>query len=303
MAKSKVVNVAAVKKLSPFRYPGGKTWLVPYAKAWLASLPHKPTNFIEPFAGGGIISLTVGFDGLADRVTMIELDDDVASVWQTIFGANAKWLWRRIEEFEISVENVKKELESRSTSIRQKAFQTILKNRTYHGGILAAGSGLIKSGEAGKGISSRWYANTLSKRIQGIYELRSKFDFIQGDGISLLNSYAKEENIVAFIDPPYTAGKNGKRAGKRLYNHNQLDHEALFDVASKLKGDFLMTYDNDTEVRDLARKFGFVTDLIPMKNTHHAEMTELVIGRNLDWLSDMRKAKPVNQWLFDPNAD
>lgn len=303
MAKAKIVNVAAVKKLSPFRYPGGKTWLVPYAKSWLASLSYKPTNFIEPFAGGGIISLTVGFDGLADRVTMVELDEDVASVWQTVFGANAKWLWQRIEEFEISVENVKKELDSPSTSTRQRAFQTILKNRTYHGGILAAGSGLIKSGEAGKGISSRWYAKTLSKRIQDIHELRSKFNFIQGDGIGLLKSFANEENIVAFIDPPYTAGKNGKRAGKRLYNHNQLDHEALFEVASKFKGDFLMTYDNDEEVRELAKRFGFVTDLIPMKNTHHAEMTELVIGRNLDWLRALRKAKPTNQWLFDPNGD
>jgi hypothetical protein len=33
-----VVNVASVPKLSPFRYPGGKTWFIPYIRQWLS--PH-----------------------------------------------------------------------------------------------------------------------------------------------------------------------------------------------------------------------------------------------------------------------
>ncbi|GIK41471.1 MAG: hypothetical protein BroJett011_53040 [Chloroflexota bacterium] len=49
-------------------------------------------------------------------------------------------------------------------------------------------------------------------------------------------------------------------------------------------GDFLMTYDNAVEVRALAQQHGFDFQVVPMKNTHHAEMTELLIGRNLDWL-------------------
>lgn len=46
------VNVAAVPQRSPFRYPGGKTWLVPYARTWLSNLYPKPAVLIEPFAGG-----------------------------------------------------------------------------------------------------------------------------------------------------------------------------------------------------------------------------------------------------------
>src|SRR5437667_3530211 len=68
---------------SPFRYPGGKTWLVPHIRQWLASLPKRPSEFIEPFAGGGIVSLTVAIERLADTVIMVELDDQVAAVWQT----------------------------------------------------------------------------------------------------------------------------------------------------------------------------------------------------------------------------
>jgi DNA adenine methylase len=53
---------------------------------------------------------------------------------------------------------------------------------------------------------------------------------------------------------------------------------------SECKGDFLMSYDNTDEVVKLATKFGFQSRPIAMKNTHHAKMTELLIGKNLDWL-------------------
>ncbi|MCC6167160.1 MAG: DNA adenine methylase, partial [Caldilineaceae bacterium] len=57
----------------------------------------------------------------------------------------------------------------------------------------------------------------------------------------------------------------------------------LFRIAATFAGDFLMTYDDAEELRDLAAQHGFDTELVAMKNTHHAEMTELLIGRNLDW--------------------
>jgi len=44
-----------------------------------------------------------------------------------------------------------------------------------------------------------------------------------------------------------------------------------------------MTYDNAGGVAELARRHGFDMEVVPMKNTHHAKMMELLIGRNLDW--------------------
>ena len=38
------------------------------------------------------------------------------------------------------------------------------------------------------------------------------------------------------------------------------------------------------DVQALADKQGFETRPVAMKSTHHAEMTELLIGRNLDWV-------------------
>src|SRR5882724_2138606 len=83
---SDIVNVASVPQRSPFRYPGGKTWLIPRLHQWLLSRVIKPAELIEPFAGGGIVSLTTAFENLADSVTMVEFDDDVAAVWETMLG-------------------------------------------------------------------------------------------------------------------------------------------------------------------------------------------------------------------------
>jgi DNA adenine methylase len=287
----KVVNVASVPQRSPFRYPGGKTWLIPHIRAWLKSLPTLPSVFCEPFAGGGIVSLTVGFEQLSSQVVMVELDADVAAVWRTILEGDAQWLVDRIRDFELSVDAVRSELSQSSPTLRQRAFNTILKNRTFHGGILAHGSGLLKNGENGKGIKSRWYPETLGRRILNIAEIRQRFVFLQTDGIAVAQQRLHQPETVFFFDPPYTAGGKGKRAGRRLYAHSELDHERLFETASQVAGDFLMTYDNDAEVIELARHRGFDVELVAMKNTHHAEMNELLIGKDLAWARAMLRCK------------
>lgn len=283
----KITNVASIPQRSPFRYPGGKTWLIPYIRQWLSSLFAKPTSFIEPFTGGGIVGLTVAFEELAEHSTMVELDQLVAATWHTILNGNAELLARQIEHFDLTVENVDAVLTAAYYTTNQQAFQTILKNRVNRGGILAPGAGRIKAGEAGKGLKSRWYPETLARRIRNIVEVRSRITFIEGDGIKVMREMAQHDNAVFFIDPPYTA--SAKKAGSRLYTHSKVNHVELFQIAATLQGDFLMTYDNDSEVRRLAEAHGFDTRTVAMKNTHHAKMSELLIGRNLNWLHPHEK--------------
>lgn len=281
------VNVSSVTQRSPFRYPGGKTWLVPHVRRWLQSLQYFPTEFTEPFAGGGIVSLSVAAEKLADHVTMVELDKQVAAVWETIINNDdGVWLAERIAEFDISsitADDLRALVDNEQLSVKERAFLTILKNRTFHGGILAPGSAPIKNGENGKGIASRWYPETLRKRILGIVHMKDSIDFVEGDAFDVIESGAVSQETVFFIDPPYSVAGKGKGAGRRLYSCFEVDHERLFELVSTVEGDFLMTYDNAEEVKVLANKFGFDTELVAMKNTHHAEMNELLIGRNLDW--------------------
>lgn len=278
----KPVNVASVPQRSPFRYPGGKTWFVPTFRSWIETVFPKPNVIVEPFAGGGIISLTALFENAVQKAVMIEMDEDIAAVWAAIVNGDAEWLADRIVKFELSKETVLAELQKTPKTQREKAFQTILKNRTYHGGILAEGAGLLKHGENGKGIHSRWYPTTIAKRLINLGQIAQKIDFRCTDGLQVLQEFADRRDVIYFIDPPYTAG--GKKAGKRLYRHFDIDHEKLFAICETLKSDFLMTYDNAEEVKELARKHNFKMRLIPMTNTHHATMEELVIGKDLSWM-------------------
>jgi DNA adenine methylase len=282
--REKPVNVASVPQRSPFRYPGGKTWLVPLFRRWMMSMPSQPAVLVEPFAGGGIISLTAAFEQLAARVVMVELDDQIAAVWKTILSDDAEWLAQRILSFELTVDSAKAELYKSPKSQRELAFQTVLRNRTAHGGILAEGAGVLKSGENGKGIHSRWYPKTIARRIANIGYVARRIEFIEGDAFVELERFRNEPDAVFFIDPPYTAG--GKSAGSRLYTHSEVDHERLFSICERMRGNFLMTYDNAEEVRSLAKQHGFATKPVAMKNTHHAEMNELLIGRDLDWVEN-----------------
>ena len=77
----KIVNVATVPQRSPFRYAGGKTWLIPRIRQWLYHSGGLGKELIEPFAGGGIVSLTAVIENLVDRATMVEKDEGVAAVW------------------------------------------------------------------------------------------------------------------------------------------------------------------------------------------------------------------------------
>jgi len=278
---TQIINVASVPKRSPFRYPGGKTWLVPRIRDWLGSLSSRPCLFVEPFAGGGIVALTVAFEQLAEHVLMVELDPQVVAVWQTILQGDAEWLAQAVINFKLNEETLTAALARPAVSKQELAFQTILKNRTHRGGILAPGAGKVKYGENGKGLLSRWYPATISRRILDIARIRDRITFIEGDALAVIEQHQNVTNSAFFIDPPYTAST--KRAGSRLYLYSEVDHRLLFRLTSTLAGDFLMTYDSADELRALAATHHFDTELVAMKNTHHAEMTELLIGRNLDW--------------------
>lgn len=274
----KIVNVASVPQRSPFRYAGGKTWLIPRIREWLSIYGGMDKELVEPFAGGGIVTLTAVMENMVGKATMIELDEDVASVWKTILGGEAEWLAGEIERFNLTAENISFILSKPPASTNARAFATIIKNRVTRGGILAPGVGLIKNGENGKGLASRWYPKTLKTRILAIDAVRHRIRFIQGDAFVFLKKNAKRKNLVFFVDPPYT------KAGRRLYKYFDVDHDLLFRIVSQMSGNFLMTYDNEEEIRKLAKKYHLATRTVPMKNTHHSEKLELLISRNLDWL-------------------
>ena len=276
--KFRTFNISSIPHRSPFRYPGGKTWLIPYIRQWLNSLSPPIGELVEPFAGGAIVGLTAVFENLAKSAVLIELDPQVAAVWRTILHGQGLWFAETVARFEVTPNAVLKTLAEKNGSLRDIAFATLLRNRVQRGGILAPDAGFMKMGENGRGLSSRWYPETIQKRILEIIKHKKQIRFIQTDGLEFLRNYNPSHKVAWFVDPPYTV------ASKRLYAYSDVDHETVFAAVRHLKSNFLMTYDNNREIRSLAKKFKLQTGTVPMKNAHNMELRELLISNDLRWL-------------------
>ena len=271
------VNVAAVPQRSPLRYPGGKTWLIPHIRAWLSRTPSHPL-IVEPFAGGGIVSLTAVMERLVERAFMVDLDRDIAAFWRAAL-CHGSDLAERIQGFTPSRDRVEDLARQVPRDVIEHGFRTLVLNRTRRGGVLAPGAALTKYGENGNGVASRWYPGTLRKRLAAISACAERITFCEADGVRLLEDVALHRSDACFfIDPPYTAG--GKRAGSRLYAHNTVDHVKLFELMASSRADFMMTYDCSEEIVSLVRAHDFHAAVVIMKNSHHARMPELVITRD-----------------------
>ena len=268
------VNVASVPQRSPLRYPGGKTWLIPHIRHWLKGIEPRPKLLVEPFAGGGIVSLTAVMEGLVDRCLMVELDRDVAAFWHAALRHGPE-LCEMVRRFQPTREAVDALSRQTPCNVLEHGFRTFVLNRTRRGGILAPGASLIRSGECGMGLASRWYPGTFIERLTAIADNAHRIEFGEGDGMALLE--AVPAGAVLFVDPPYSAG--GKRAGQRLYAQSRIDHVRLFALLADAGTDFLLTYDNTDETQALVGRHGFEAVQVEMKNTHHARMSELVISR------------------------
>lgn len=271
------VNVATVPQRSPLRYPGGKTWLIPHVRAWLKAA--KPTVLIEPFAGGGIVSLTAVMEQLTEHAIMIERDHDVAAFWHAALQDGAT-LRHRVQHFMPTRARLLALEQHGPRCVQEHGFRTLVLNRTKRAGILAAGASFVQHGENGKGLLSRWYPETLATRLAEIERHQDRLTFYEGDGMRLLDPLLGGwgSQVAVFVDPPYTAA-GGKRPGRRLYTHTAINHAALFERLAQQSASFLMTYDSAPEIVALVRQHRFHAVSVQMKNAHHHRLPELVITR------------------------
>ena len=275
------VNVSQVPQRSPFRYPGGKTWLIPTLRRWLNSVAiNNRKKFIEPFAGGASASLLAVMEKFSEKSYFAELDSEVARVWNNVLSDNGCELAELVEGFKVSKAAANRLFAhaANGAELSEKALAVLVRNRIQRGGVLAPGAGRLKDGENEKGLASRWYPETISERLIAIHAERNRFSFANEDGFELLRRFQNDTEAVAFVDPPYFV------EGRRLYSHWQIEHRTLFAVLKDFRGDFLLTYDDAPLIRTWIEEFGFQAVAVKVKTTHHTKKRELLIARNLDWL-------------------
>lgn len=263
-------NPKSVRPRSPLRYPGGKSWLIPHIRQWIQKT--RPSKLIEPFAGGANVSLTAVMENLVQRCVLIEIDEDVAAFWRAALE-NGTALRHCVHWLNVTPERLESLERQVPSTVTEHGFRTLLLNRTRYGGILAKRATVVREGEDGKGLGSRWYPKTLASRLAKIEDHANRIEFVKGDAMELLPKLLKSASrtTAVFVDPPYTV------AGERLYKHSEIDHANLFALLAKSECNFLMTLDASPDVVDLVNGHGFAAARVLVKGNRHNRVHELVI--------------------------
>jgi len=259
--------------ISPLRYPGGKSWLVPYLARQVANLERRPRVFVEPFAGGASVGLSLLAEDLVKTLHLTEIDPTIAAFWQaTIFDSEK--LARLIVTFEFTRKSVERLLDTRPRTTLNKAFRALVHNRATRGGLMHARAGLLRDGERGNGIASRWYPATLAARVRSIGLLRERITLSHGDALETIAKFGHRKTSAFFVDPPYL-GRKG--AGSRLYTFSEVEHSSVLKACSMVHGPIWISYEDDPLVAKAAKMLGYNVRKIHMRSTHHRAHAELLL--------------------------
>lgn len=242
------------KRLSPLRYPGGKSKLIDY----LASQFKRESleTFVEVFAGGASVGLALLDAGLTKQLVINDVDPGIYAFWNQVVN-NPEPLLRRLSgdaptlsEFRF----MKSVLNDPPKWHRQEelAWATLICNRLSYSGISKANAMGGANGSANQ-LLARWNPAALQKRIRHIHERADRITVSCVDAVELLeNSAYWDEKSTCFIDPPYVM--KGKALYRRWYEEE--DHEQLaFIIQSLYQGmpgaDLVITYDDCPLIREI----------------------------------------------------
>jgi len=245
--------------VTPLRYPGGKTWLLPYVMEYLRFHNIQLGTIIEPFAGSASISIGLLKRGLADKAYLSESDPLLVAFWRTVFNNNSEFL-EAVRSLEISMEtwyDFRKYL-ARDASLKYREIELALAflfyNRTNYSGIIKAGPIGGRRQLSENKLQCRFNVTGIIRKIQALSDLGDKVKIELYDGIEFLRKIGRmyeDDPIFIYVDPPYY------KAGKVLYRDYFTDkqHEELADVLDNItEYPWLVSYDDSEFIRKLYSK-------------------------------------------------
>lgn len=241
---------------SPLRYPGGKNRLSNFIGQSIRNLEIPNCTYIEPFAGGAGVALSLLLDGTVDNIVINDYDKAIYSFWRAV-KQDVKPLIEKIERTPVTIDEWYKQKEiyvSASSYSVDLAFATLFLNRTNRSGILTAGpiGGYAQAGDWK--LDVRFDREALISKITTISEHSKNIFIYNKDIISLLRNYVPRfgDNIFIYFDPPYY------RKGQKLYKNffTPTDHQRIRDViTNELRVPWIITYDDVDAISELYRDY------------------------------------------------
>ena len=242
-----------MKFYSPLRYPGGKTRLFPRLEKIIREEGLEKITYIEPFAGGAGIALTLLFLEKVEKIVINDLDKAIYSFWRASIFDSGKFI-KKINSVPVTIKEWKKQkavYTNPKSKLFDLGFASFFLNRTNISGILDGGpiGGLSQEGKWK--VDARFNKKSLTERIRLLSSYKKKISVFNKDGLELISDYLSKKNVFIYLDPPYFE----KGATLYLNHYKKEDHEAL---AKRLNqnpdASWLLTYDNKKEIRSLYPK-------------------------------------------------
>ena len=247
-----VINEQNMINPSPLRYPGGKNRLSKFIGLVIQNLNLKNCTYVEPFAGGAGIALSLLLDGVVDNIIINDYDKAIYSFWKAVKNDTSA-LIKKISETPVDISEWHKQhtIYEFSTSYSvELAFATLFLNRTNHSGILNAGpiGGYSQSGNWK--LDVRFNKESLIEKIDKISSKKRCIRVYNQDIFVFLNKYTRQldNNTFYYFDPPYY------NKGQKLYKNflSPKDHKRIRDIIlSNIPSPWIMTYDDVPEIASL----------------------------------------------------
>lgn len=236
---------------SPLRYPGGKSKIAPFVSLVIKKSNINKCTYIEPFAGGAGVALSLLFDGVVDNIVINDYDKAIYSMWRAILTQTDDFI-ELVNNTPLTIEEWKKQkriyANDNSHYSLELGFATFYLNRTNRSGILSAGpiGGYSQNGKYK--IDARFNREGLVEKIQKIAKYKSHIKLYNKEVESFITHYLPKYKSKAFIyfDPPYY--NKGKELYKNFFIHE--DHERISQLIKKLECSWMVTYDDVDEIRE-----------------------------------------------------
>ena len=127
---------------SPLRYPGGKNKISPFVKLIIDKSGLTNITYVEPFAGGAGVALSLLFSGTVNHIVINDYDKCIYSVWRAILNDTNEFI-KLIKDTDVTIEEWRRQkdiyLTQNNKYSLELAFATFFLNRTNRSGILKAG--------------------------------------------------------------------------------------------------------------------------------------------------------------------
>ncbi len=265
---------------SPLRYPGGKNKISPFVKLIIDKSGLTNITYVEPFAGGAGVALSLLFSGTVNHIVINDYDKCIYSVWRAILNDTNEFI-KLIKDTDVTIEEWHRQkdiyLTQNNKYSLELAFATFFLNRTNRSGILKAGpiGGFNQNGNYL--IDARFNKENLIQRICDIADKKNQISLFNKDIRSFFKSYLpKYENVFLYLDPPYY--KKGQELYKNFFTDK--DHQEIAECVKQLTCNWIITYDNTAEITKLyeEQQCGFFDLSYSLANNLRA--SELIVLSN-----------------------